>query len=383
MNVKNLILIIGYRKKAVEAALKLGYQIVVWDQKVPHSNSAKQIHHVIKDPFLADDEDVSDLIKSRLKGHLFQAVISTKESTVVTAAKVREYLQLAGNRIQTAIQCQDKLQMKNRAKKFHIPVTPFALIDHKTDSHDLIKSLGLPIVVKQRSASGSRGIQVTKSMRELKKFSKPGWLAEKYILGKEYSVESFIQNKKIFFTNITEYFQLTFCNIIPADLSLELHQKIIDFNRHIIDIFQIENGMTHLEIYLTQQGIVFGEIAIRPPGGYIMELLEIAYGFNAWEAFIKMETNNPYSFPNKSSCYSAVWLIHPGQGIVAQIAGIDEIKRLPGVKAANFRLKIGKTLKPRIGVGQDYGEVVFSAFSRAEVVQSIQECQDMLKIKLT
>ena len=35
-------------------------------------------------------------------------------------------------------------------------------------------------------------------------------------------------------------------------------------------------------------GLLFGEIALRPPGGYIMNAMHHAYGFDPWAAFVAM-----------------------------------------------------------------------------------------------
>ena len=38
-----------------------------------------------------------------------------------------------------------------------------------------------------------------------------------------------------------------------------------------------------MEVFLGEEGPVFGEIAARPPGGYLMDLIPRAYGFDPWE----------------------------------------------------------------------------------------------------
>ena len=57
-----------------------------------------------------------------------------------------------------------------------------------------------------------------------------------------------------------------------------LKSKILKINDEVIKKFGVDRGMTHAEFYLTDHGPVFGEIAIRPPGGYYMELIEKVYG---------------------------------------------------------------------------------------------------------
>jgi hypothetical protein len=53
-------------------------------------------------------------------------------------------------------------------------------------------------------------------------------------------------------------------------------------NDKILLEFGIDRGMTHAEFYITSNSPVFGELAIRPFGGYYMPLITKVYGFDAW-----------------------------------------------------------------------------------------------------
>jgi len=115
-------------------------------------------------------------------------------------------------------------------------------------------------------------------------------IAEKWIKGKEFSVESFIRNGKIIFRNITEYYELYHLNIVPASLDRGTSKRIYKLNDEVIKKFGINQGMTHFECYLTKDGLIFGEIALRPPGGYLMDLIQTAYGFDPWIELLNIES---------------------------------------------------------------------------------------------
>lgn len=51
-------------------------------------------------------------------------------------------------------------------------------------------------------------------------------------------------------------------------------------NHQVIKALNIKWGLTHLEYYGDRNGELFGEIALRPTGGYIMELIKCAYDFD-------------------------------------------------------------------------------------------------------
>ena len=55
----------------------------------------------------------------------------------------------------------------------------------------------------------------------------------------------------------------------------------------LIKTFDIEFGFVHPEYFVTSDGeMYFGEVAYRPPGFKVFELLERAYGFNAYQGLV-------------------------------------------------------------------------------------------------
>ncbi|MBS0358720.1 MAG: ATP-grasp domain-containing protein [Proteobacteria bacterium] len=377
-----MILLIGYRKPVLQAIRDLEIPVVLWSEKTLPVSQQSYLTSLLIAPFPKNGSEIPKEIIEKLSKFSFSAVIASKENSVVLAAKIREFFRISGNSLVSSTYCHDKYQMKLMAEHHQISITPFVLLNRHSDPDQLIEQFGFPIVLKQRNSSGSRGIQFTQNKDALVEHMHANWLAEKMILGPEYSVESFIQDRKIIFSNITEYFQLKFCNIMPADIADTIFKEILALNKKVIEIFHIERGMTHLELYVTKQGLLFGEIALRPPGGYLMNLLELSYGFNPWQAFIKSELGELHSVPHQAQRYSSVLLIHPGEGVVKKIEGFEEIKRQSSVVSAKLRCYVGKKLKERIGVGQDYGEVILKAKSRDEIVNALSIVQDQLKIQL-
>jgi hypothetical protein len=58
-------------------------------------------------------------------------------------------------------------------------------------------------------------------------------------------------------------------------------------SNELIKTFDIQFGFVHPEYFVTSDGeMYFGEVAYRPPGFKVFELLERAYGFNAYQGMI-------------------------------------------------------------------------------------------------
>ena len=148
---------------------------------------------------------------------------------------------------------------------------------------------------------------------------------------------------------------------MPAAFDPELERTLLSLNERAIGALGIGWGMTHLEVYLTPRGPLFGEIALRPPGGYIMNALQHAWDFNPWEAFLAMELGEGFQFPEHPACYAAAEVLHPGAGVVLAVRGKSRVLDEEGVQEFRIKVKSGDVIDPRKGLGQDAGYVVHTS----------------------
>jgi len=379
---KNLrILLIGFRRGAVQAARKLGCTVFIWHEKPIPKKYLPLLEKTICAELPLSETTISHEIFQQLSTYGLEAVIATTEKAVVVAARIRALLNLPGINYSTALRCHDKAIMKLAALQAGVKLTPYADLG-QVELSKASKTLGFPVVLKQRCLSGSREIEFIYNEQELKTKGYQQGLLEKLIVGKEYSVESFIQNGKIIWRNITEYYLPHIISILPAHLPPEIINVIDTLNTTIIDKFQIERGMTHLELYHNHEGVIFGEIALRPPGGYLMELIRLAYGFDAWQAFFAMELGLKFDFVSSATQISAGWILHPGAGSVRSIQGLDQLSSCPEVKAYKLKVRPGSIIAKRLGVGEDCGYILLSTEKYPELIACIEKLQQCLAIRI-
>jgi len=208
-------------------------------------------------------------------------------------------------------------------------------------------------------------------------------ILERYINAPEASVESFIDKGKIQFTNITAYHRKGHSNFVPAVLEMALNETLLALNERVVSALGIAWGMTHLEVYLTKNGPLFGEIALRPPGGYIMNAINHAWDFNPWSAFVAMELGEAFSFPEQLSQYAASEVLYPGAGRVTAVRGKSRVLDEQGIREFRVKLKVGEYLEARVGLGQDTGHIVHASASPAERLSLHDLIERELIIELT
>lgn len=309
-------------------------------------------------------------------------VVAVATGAAVAAAAIRSHFGLPGISQETALRCHDKLIMKKAIAEAGIPCSRWVEILPNTSPADLIDELGLPLLLKMPISSGSRGVWVCDSEREVRNHFRPGLLAESFVTGAEMSVETFRAAGGTVFRNHTRYLKPRWANVLPADLNPADRRLVDGLSERVHGALGIDSGMTHMEIFLSENGPVFGEIAARPPGGYLMELIRRAYGCDPWEILLRLAVEERPSIPDRASLFAGVWLIHPGAGEVREVNGLERIRAMKGVVDASCNLHPGDIVGERIGSGESKGRILVEGASHQSCVASLEEAAKALRISI-
>ncbi len=368
------VILVGFREAAINSLKHYPYQFIFWTETPIKESYLNDFTHNIVCSFQVELNIIKQKILTITKEKSIFKIIPLKESAVLSAEVLSDELTVEKQVTKIALICHDKLHMKHAAVEKKLPITPFHLITKKTNKAHLEQTLGLPFILKQRASSGSRGLKIIHHLDQFKLNDYQDYIAEKIVHGIEYSCESFINEGRIYFENITQYLQTGKINIAPAKISKSLQQEISQLNHRVIDSFSIKNGMTHLECFVTpNEKVIFSEIAIRPPGGYIMELINLSYDFDPWQTFFDIHLLNKINVNNHAKYFSAVIIIHPGKGKVKTIKGIDNLNNTENLEHYKLKLKPGMIIEERIGLGQSYGYIFLKDKSHENLLKSIQQ----------
>lgn len=376
------LLFVGYRPGARQAAERRGIKakwLLDASKTVPRPLQSEDWVQV---DFQSSEQAITALTEqfSTLEKPL--AVVALTEKAVVPAAMIRQALGVDGLSIAAAHRCHDKVRMKQTLQAAELRCAPFRLIDASTSAQSLIDELGLPLVLKQRDSSGSRGTIVARTSEQVAENLTPGWMAEGFIDGYEFSVESLVVDGKPIFTNITEYLNPGWANIVPAQ-NLDAHRDAIEArNRDVIKALGVERGITHHELFITADGLVTGELAARPPGGYLMQLVADAYEFDMWEALLDVESGQLPEVIQQAKSVQGMYILHPGEGHCIQITGLEEARLLPNITHIHCSLKPGQFSGPRLGVGQSAACIFARGATRAQVVDALEAARAQIIFEL-
>ena len=373
------VLVVGHRRGITKALEKINISFIVWsNKKIKTKISALSI---IESPFPKEKEDLEQWIPAYQNLNISH-VIAGSEEAVLPASKLRIWLDARRNPHSLIIRCTDKLKMKEYLVKDNIPMTDFMDVRKVKDPKDVFARLGCPVIAKPRKSSGGRGIELIEDDSKIVPKIKEEIILEKKILGTEGSVESLIHKGQILFTNITGYQQLGHCNLVPGLFPDYLVKQILELNKNVISSLKIKWGLTHLEFYQTDEKILFGEIALRPPGGYIMEALELAYNKNFWDLYVRIELDMDFELPEGEHNYAASIVIHPPPGRVKKIRGLDNLNSIESIQKFKLKVKEGQVITERLGVGQDYGHLLLKNSDSNKLLNDIERFNQTIDIEM-
>ncbi|MBL1222003.1 ATP-grasp domain-containing protein [Chryseobacterium sp. L7] len=243
---------------------------------------------------------------------------------IPTIAYVADNMGLSGNSIECSLLTTNKSLMRKCFKENHIN-SPQSVTVSEFNVKDF-ESFTYPLIIKPSDRSGSLGVIKVNSTEECEKaiedaikfsFSKT-CVAEEFIKGREVSVETISYKGKHLIITITDkeiteepYF-VELAHHQPTGFSEEIKKNIQDISYQILNATKVENGASHIELMITEDGKIYPiEIGSRMGGDFIgSDLVQLSTGFDYLQAVLDIALNQ-YTLPESihSKAYSGVYFL--------------------------------------------------------------------------
>ncbi|GAA3965736.1 ATP-grasp domain-containing protein [Allohahella marinimesophila] len=397
---KGYIALLGWSLNAVEAAADFDrrYLVVAPDWAEEYCTT----HNI---PYMAWNferlNDRSMEIAQKLKDKGIDVAIPLFEETVEWAGAINSVLLDKPRLLGQSMLMRDKSLMKRRAQLGGIRV---GIFEEAHDRDDVVRFLRRvnqtllkldgdpndPIHFKAFDKAGCLGHRVIRTPDDVDGIPDDEFpaLIESHLDGWEFAVEAWIHNGKIRFLNISEYVTLGYSVYVPASPELEKYrEKITRQIEKLIQVFDIEFGFIHPEYFVTSDGeMYFGEVAYRPPGFKVFELLERAYGFNAYKglilAFDPKTTEKEITdfFPREvvdASCYAGCFGVYPRRRVVSKLEIPQETEQHPYFESHELSTPLEETVTKRTAFGTHWGLAYFKG-DNADTLHKLLKRQEEL-----
>ena len=397
---KGYIALLGWSLNAVEAAENFDRRYVVvapdWAEEYC------QKHDIPYVPWNFERlNDRSMEIAETLKEMGVDVAIPMFEETVEWAGAINSVLLDNPRLYGQSLLLRDKALMKRRAQLGGIRVGIFEEAHDKEDVIRFLKRVNQtllkldgdpndPIHLKAFDKAGCLGHRVIRTPDEVDTIPDEEFpvLMESHLDGWEFAVEAWIHDGKIVFLNISEYVTLGYSVFVPASPELEKYRPQITAQiEKLIKAFDIEFGLIHPEYFVTNDGeMYFGEVAYRPPGFKVFELLERVYGFNAYQASMlvfdpKATTEEVKAFFPKevvdADGYAGCFGVYPRRRVVSKLEIPEEVEDDPYFESHELTAPMEETVTKRTAFGTHWGLIYFKGDEAARMKELLKHMEDL------
>ncbi|MFT5084700.1 MAG: hypothetical protein ACI9Y1_002756 [Lentisphaeria bacterium] len=398
---KGFIALLGWAPNAVEAAATFGRRYVVvapeWAEEYCKT------HYIPYVPWNFERiNDRSVEIAQTLKSMGVDVAIPLFEETVEWAGAINSVLLDSPRLFGQSMLMRDKSLMKRRAQLGGIRVGIFEEAHDREDVTRFLKRVNQtllkldgdpndPIHVKAFDKAGCLGHRVIRTPEDVAAIPDEEFpaLMESHLDGWEFAVEAWIHDGKIAFLNISEYVRLGYSVHVPASPALEEYRpQIVEQVKKLIKTFDIQFGMIHPEYFVTSDGeMYFGEVAYRPPGFKVFELLERVYkGFNAYHA--SMLVFDPKStaeevaayFPKEivdATGYAGCFGVYPRRRVVSKLEIPLETEEHPYFESHELTTPPEEMVTKRTAFGTHWGLIYFVGDNAAEMHKVLERQEEL------
>ena len=278
------------------------------------------------------------------------------EQAQVPVALVRERLGIHGMPSATAQRFRDKSMMKETLREARIPVAKHALVAAQQDAFRFVEAVGFPIVVKPPAGAGARSTFRIASAAELHTLLSEfpptihnPLLAEEFIRGTEYSLETISIDGNAVWHSITRYAPtplevvlnpwIQWTVLLPREVDDVQFSDIRDVGTRALAALGMFTGVSHCEWFRRDDGtLAISEIAARPPGAQITTMMSRANDFDFVREWMRLMILGTFSIPHRRYAVGTAFLRGQGNGRVRSVEGLDRIQREFGALICDARL---------------------------------------------
>jgi S-sulfo-L-cysteine synthase (3-phospho-L-serine-dependent) len=208
-------------------------------------------------------------------------------------------------------------------------------------------------------------------------------LVESLVEGPEFSVESFgrcilgVTRKHL---SALPYF-VEVGHDFPAPLPAEQERLVRDEASKALQALGLHWGPAHIEIKLTDQGPRTIEVNPRLAGGFIPELVRLAFGLDVIHQTICAATGGtPDLEPTAHGCSSIRFLIPPGEGILSAVEGLEEARSRSCVVSVQLYASLGQRVSLRGDFRDRVGHVITCAGDSWEAERTAEAARDAVRL---
>ena len=298
--------------------------------------------HYIPVASLAAGEAVAATVRELARRVRIDRVECLWEPYMMLAARLRQELDLPGLTVAQTVPFRDKERMKQLIDAAGLRTPGHEATETVAGVWAAAERLGFPLIVKPIAGAGSADTYRADSAAELDAILPmlrhvPRVSVEEFVDAEEFTYDTICADGRLLFENI--------CWYLPRPLLTKLHERISPIQvalrdldapdlkdgralgAAVLQVLGFRDGFTHMEWYRAADGeVFFGEIAARPPGARMVDVMNFATDADLFSAWAQAVTCGRISQPIERRYNAAsIFKRAEGAGRISHYQGLDHL----------------------------------------------------------
>ena len=335
------------------------------------------------------------------KRHAVDGVMTlASDMPMRTVAAVARELGLVGISEETAEKATNKASMRKALREGGVPIPEFYRVSSEEEFRAAVQKLPAPFIVKPADNSGSRGIvkiedksdteQLLAAYRYSRSHARGGdVVAEEYMTGPEVSVETLTVDGICHIVQITDKITTGAPHFVemghtqPSGLPEDTLLRIAEVARAANRALGIDNGPSHTEVIVTEEGPKIVELGARLGGDCITtHLVPLSTGVDMVASCLRIALGESPSLTTREGRGAAIRYLRAKPGKILSIDGCREAETLPGIAQVSIVHGVGETATEIESSSDRLGFVIASASNREEAVRRCEDAVEKIKIEV-
>ena len=312
-------------------------------QSLPDSLT-RHLSGYLQVPGILREQDVIQRIERWLGSRRPDLVEGAWEPVIQLAAQLRERWGLPGMSVDTVLGFRDKRTMHERISRAGLLTARSHRVQNLPQAWAAAEDLGYPLVLKPTDGAGGADTHICSSPQELDHALRQTrhvaeLVIEAFVSGEEFTFEALSVRGSPVFHSVCRYEP----NVLDArknewispiicclrDLHEPRLQDGIRLGHRALQALGMGSGMSHMEWFRQPDDrAIFGEVACRPPGSKMLDLMNTAWDTDLYRAWGMSILGKPPQLPTRSPYNAAIIFKRAhGQGRIRAIHGVSEFIR--------------------------------------------------------